>query len=86
MTLSKDNKDNHPHMAFIVKYEFPFSFCLIMEGRGEKKVETNRMAGMFVVKFVIESLALTGVFEDQVSTGRPRAAEICFDVFSNKGA
>ncbi len=46
----------------------------------------NRMKGMIVVRLVIGSFALTGVFEDQISAGRPRAAEIFFDVFSNKGA
>jgi hypothetical protein len=46
----------------------------------------NRMKGMIVVRRVIGSFALTGVFVDQISAGRPRAAEICFDVFSNKGA
>ncbi len=51
-----------------------------------EKVEMNRMGGMIVVSFVIGSFALTGVFEDQISAGRPRAAEIFFDVFNNKGA
>jgi hypothetical protein len=46
----------------------------------------NRMKGMIVVRLVIGSFALTGVFVDQNSTGRPRAAEIFFDVSSSKGA
>ena len=54
--------------------------------RKGEKVEMNRMKGMIVVRLVIGSFALTGVFVDQNSTGRPRAAEIFFEVFNNKGA